>query len=469
MTLPKLRNRADLLCVILLVALCWLFFWRMLTPNVVNQQSLVEGDFSGQFVAFAQYQAVRLGQGEVPLWNPYTNGGHPFLADTQAAVFYPPRLLTIALLNLSGGATRQRMHDALQEEMTLHTLIASLLMYALLRRLTRGQHYSVVAGLVAGVTFAYGGYLTGYPQLQLAVMEAGVWLPLALLGIHEATRHERVGWRWFLLAGFALGLSFLAGHPQTTLFFIYTALAYLGYRCIVQHRSWRVFVVGTAIFGLLGAALGAVQLIPGWEYSQLTARSTLNFDALGNGFPFQDILQIVFPGFISVWSPLYFGIVGLALAIYAIWRRVEGTIFWLGAAIVALALSFGHSTILYDLVYNFAPGFTLFREQERMAYIVAVAASILAGLGTVALLQPSNVQPRRYKVVLWTIAALPAILSAGLFVNWLIASGADGKRLGLVIFTLIVAVLAALILTDSIIRWQTRWRACAIVGLVVFD
>src|SRR5258707_7058494 len=75
MTLPKLRNRADLMSVILLIALCWLFFWRMLTPNAVNQQSLVEGDFSGQFVAFAQYQAVRLGQGEVPLWNPYNNGG----------------------------------------------------------------------------------------------------------------------------------------------------------------------------------------------------------------------------------------------------------------------------------------------------------------------------------------------------------------------------------------------------------
>src|SRR5258707_3781898 len=202
---------------------------------------------------------------------------------------------------MTGGSTPQRMYDALQKEMILHTLIASLLMYALLRRLTLGQPYSVVAGLIAGITFAYGGYLTSYPQLQLAVMEAGLWLPLGLLGKHEATRHERIGWRWFLLACFALGLSFLAGHPQTTLFFIYTALAYLGYRCIVQHHSWRIFFIGAAVFGLLGAGLAAVQLIPGWEYSQLTARSTLNFDALGNGFPFQDVLQIIFPGFISVW------------------------------------------------------------------------------------------------------------------------------------------------------------------------
>src|SRR4051794_36158991 len=102
MTIGGRRISVDLLSAFLLIVLCWLFYWRLLTPNTLNQQSLVEGDFSGQFVAFAQYQAIRLGQGEIPLWNPYNNGGHPFLADTQAAVFYPPRLLTIAALNVTG-------------------------------------------------------------------------------------------------------------------------------------------------------------------------------------------------------------------------------------------------------------------------------------------------------------------------------------------------------------------------------
>src|SRR5512140_2234049 len=145
------RLRADILAVTLLTALCWLFYWRLLTPNVINQQSLVEGDFSGQFVAFAQYQATRFAQGEVPLWNPYNNGGHPFLADTQSAVFYPPRLITIAILNATGGSTPQRMYDALQKEMVAHALIAALLMYAFMRRLTLDDPHSVIAGLIAGI------------------------------------------------------------------------------------------------------------------------------------------------------------------------------------------------------------------------------------------------------------------------------------------------------------------------------
>src|SRR5256885_15927162 len=95
----------DHVAILLLIGLCWLFNWRLLTPNPLNQQSFVEGDFSGQFVAFAHYQAVRFSQGEVPLWNPFNYGGHPFLADTQSAVFYPPRLITIAILNLTGGST----------------------------------------------------------------------------------------------------------------------------------------------------------------------------------------------------------------------------------------------------------------------------------------------------------------------------------------------------------------------------
>ncbi|MCC7451163.1 MAG: YfhO family protein [Anaerolineae bacterium] len=514
------RIPADLLSILLLIALCWLFYWRLLTPNPLNQQSLVEGDFSGQFVAFAHYQAVRFAQGEVALWNPYNNGGHPFLADTQSAVFYPPRLITIALLNATGGSTPQRMYDALQKEMVAHALIASLLMYAFVRRLTknltlnpspqaerdfntapdspssRGERGaggdvnplpSVTAGLVAGVAFAYGGYLTGYPQLQLAVMEAGVWLPLASLGIYEATRvaspsllaERGLGGevRWFAIAGIALGLSFLAGHPQTSLFFGYMALAYLLWRVASQRQSWRVLVIGALIFGVIGGGLAAVQLIPGWEYTWLTARTALNFDAMGNGFPFYDVFQMLFPGIFSLWSPLYVGIVGLTLAIYAVWRRVNGAIFWIVLAIIALGLSFGQRTIIYDLFYNLVPGFSLFRGQERSAYVIAVSLSVLAGLGTAAILTPvgAGFKPaptqRFYKWFVWGVVVLAFSLGAALFVNWLTTPSADGKKLGLVTFSLLIAALYA--------GWYTwvgatresplRWQAYGLLALLIFE
>ena len=225
--LHQLTRHKDIHAIAMLVLLWLLFFWRLFTPIAADQASLKQGDFSGQFVAFGAYQYERLTRGEIPLWNPYNNGGLPFIADTQAAVFYPPRWLTIALSDLAGGWS----YNSLQMEMTAHVLLYTLLMYAFMRRLTLRNKLSHLAALAASVIIGYGGYTTGYPPLQLAVLEAATWLPLTLLGIVEATRRRALEPRFLALAGCALGLSWMAGHPQTSWFASYLAVAYLAYRC----------------------------------------------------------------------------------------------------------------------------------------------------------------------------------------------------------------------------------------------
>ncbi|MDW8298923.1 MAG: YfhO family protein [Anaerolineae bacterium] len=465
----------DLLSVALLGALCWLFYWRLLTPNVLDQVSFVEGDFSGQFVAFAHYQAQRLGAGEVPLWNPYNLGGHPFLADTQSAVFYPLRLLSIALLNLTGGSTPQRMYAALQAEAVAHALIGSLLMYAFCRTLIPTA-YSVPAALIGAITFAYGGFLTGYAPLQLAIMEAAVWLPLALLGILQATRlPERIAWKWFVISGIALGLTLLAGHPQTALYVIYLCLAYLLWRSGGRASGKvRTFIGGALIFGAVGGGLAAVQLLHGWEYLSATTRGTLGFEAKGNGFPFHDLLQIIFPGLFSLYSPLYFGITALMLLIYSAARLRPAEIFWFGVLFIALGLSFGKGAILYDLFYQFAPGFSLFRQQERAAYLVAVAAAVLAAQGASDILEDTakDALARRYVTIFLGIAASALSFSLAAFIEWLSATEESAANFQRTAFSLLIALLAALLLINLATyrnRYWLQWRAAALLALVVFE
>jgi hypothetical protein len=379
------RPHPDLIAVALLIGLWLLFFWRLFTPVQADQASLKQGDFSGQFVAFAGYQYARFAAGEIPLWNPYNNGGLPFIADTQAAVFYPPRLLTIALARLSGGWS----YHALELEMTAHVLLYTLLMYLFVRRLTQNQPGTHVAGLVAAIIGGYGGFMTGYPPLQLALMEAAIWLPLATLGIHEATAHPTEGARfrvlYLLLTGFALGLSWLAGHPQTSFLLTYLLIAYFAYRVYVRRLPLVSFVIGVAIFGLVAFGLSAVQLLPGFEYLGQTTRAGFGYDAKGNGFPFQDVIQFIFPGIVSLWSPLYVGFTGLVLAVIAAWRRVSEARFWAGIAAFALLWSFGANGVLYPLLYNILPGLRYFRGQERAAYLVANSLAILAAFGAVYL------------------------------------------------------------------------------------
>ena len=476
----RARRAPDALAVLALVALWGLYFWRILTPQAQDAVSLTAGDFSGQFVAFFGYQVERLSAGEVPLWNPDNYAGHPFLADTQSAVFYPPRLLTVAAVEISGDTSPGALYTALQMEMALHVLLGTLLMYAFVRRLAARDLgappiAAVTGGLVAALTFGYGGFLSGYPQLQLAILEAGIWLPLALLAILEATRGSRPGWPCLLLAGVAAGLSLMAGHPQTTWFMLILALAFLAVRLWRGADDWRGFARdftgAAAVFGIVAGGLAAVQLLPGLEYLRHATRLDMSFDAKSNGFPYSDLAQILFPNFITLFSPLYFGIAGLVLAIWAAARRAPFSAFFGIAALLALALSFGGGTAVYDAVYLLLPGASWFRGQERAAFVVAGCASVLAGIGAADLLThthaPATVRALRRALI--ALAGGSALAALGLFGAWIADRGKFAPALQSAMFTALLAALALALLPWLLRGPASGGRAALLVALIVFD
>lgn len=471
--MKRLRSlRPDLLAVVVLVLLWLLFFWRLFTPNSADQSALKQGDFSGQFVTFAAYQYQRFSQGEVPLWNPYNNGGLPFIADTQAAVFYPPRLLTIGLSSLSGGWT----YHALELEMTFHVLAFTLMMYAFIRRSTG----SVFGGLVAAIVAGYGGYLSGYPPLQLALLEAGIWLPLALLGIREATRETHMRWRWLCLTGLALGLSWMAGHPQTSFFLTYLLIAYYAYCLWTMPKTaplWRRlirFVAGGAVFGGIAFGLAAVQLIPGAEYLLRTTRAGFGYDAKSNGFPLQDVAQFIIPGVVSLYSPLWVGIGGLALALVAVWRRLPQALFWGAVALVALFWSFGGNSFVYPLLYNILPGLFFFRGQERAAYLVVNSLAILAGIGAAWLMrwnaESELVAGIRLRLALNRAVWVALVLCGIMFILLIDNGAAYGRVSGTFALVLLVTIGLYLLVTVAFARQQRRvlWLLPALIMLELF-
>ena len=90
-----------LIAVIALTVLWVLFFWRLLTPTAADRVIFENGDFPLHFYSYSSYQAERLWDGELPLWNPYNYGGDPFAANVQFESWYPPRLVAIALAGLA--------------------------------------------------------------------------------------------------------------------------------------------------------------------------------------------------------------------------------------------------------------------------------------------------------------------------------------------------------------------------------
>ena len=462
----KLVHNTDARAVAALLLLWLLFFWRLFTPIAVDQASLEKGDFSGQFVAFGAYQYQRISQGEIPLWNPYNNGGLPFIADTQAAVFYPLRWLTIGLSALGGGWS----YNALQMEMTLHVLLYTLLMYLFVRRLTLADPRSPLAAFCAAVIIGYGGYTTGYPPLQLAVLEAAIWLPLAALGILEATRAGRVAPRFIALAGFGLGLSWLAGHPQTSWFLTYLVAAYLAYRCYAGHVGWRQFLGGLGLLSTIAFGVSAVTLLPGLEYLQLTSREELGFAAKGNGFPIKDIVQFVFPSSVSQWSPLYVGLPALFFAAVAVFRKESDSRFWLIAALVGLLHSLGENSAFYALTYNFVPGLRFFRGQERAAFVVANSLAVLAGLGIAAATTWPNHLYRKRALRLWTaFTALVSGIAILAFFAWTADAGAWGDLFSIALRSALVALVALLLLRRLLADPGRLTYQLALAALIAFE
>lgn len=465
------RARRDLLSptfvsVLVLVLLWALFAWRLLTPNPADRVVFAEGDFTLHYYPFASYQAERVWQGELPLWNPYNHAGDPFAANVQWGTWSPVRWLTI-LLSGSGGLSI----EAYQFEVAIHILMASLFTYAFLR-VIMSSPWTALAG---AILFAYGGYLTGYPILQPSVMYAAVWLPLALLGVYASV--HRPGWApgGVAGAGLAIGVSFFGGHPQTTMYLTYLALAYLAFEGWRARVRWTGLLWRAALMGVIGGGVAAVLLLPAAEFAGLTSRiEAYGYLDKSGGFMPIELLGVVLPLLGDGWSPLYIGVAGLLLAVGALLRPRREHWFWLGVAVVALWLGMGRNSIVYDAFYSAAPGFSTFRQQERVAYLFSFALTVLAAYQLDWLLCDRNApgvgQARnRFE----RVAGIHLIAAAGALALAIVAAGARPVDLtGSPLPNVLAFVTVVSLLFNGWLRWQRAdagpaWRSAGLLSLLL--
>lgn len=391
------RWLGDLAACVLLVVLWGAFFARAL-PVHEHAQRPAQGDFYGQFYTFSLYQFNRMTAGELPLWNPYNHAGFPFIADPQTAVFYPPRLLMIAAANTTSAGWNV---DALLLEGLLHFLLASLGWYAFLRVLTHERVTSIPAAFSGSVVAVYGGFLTGYPLLQLAILEGAVWLPFTLAALRLAVQQGAARWGWLMAASAALGLSWLAGHSQTAWFCTVLGVSFLFYQSWQQRLKPQIAGLMLVAFGCITFGTTAVTLLPGLEYLRSTSRADMDFAQKANGFPLRDVVQMIVPGVVSLYSPLFISVTGLSVALWAL--RDRSAWFWGGVALVALLLSFGGNAQFYGLVYPLPTGLSFFRGQERFAFLVNAGLAVMVAYGVTVAVAARPQQWRRY-VRWWFIA-----------------------------------------------------------------
>ena len=136
-------------------------------------------------------------------------------------------------------------------------------------------------------------------------------------------RPER--WRWWVAAALAYAAAFLAGHSQTFLFLSYAVAGWILFLLIAAGGNrartlWRV----AAFYGLF-LALSAAQLLPSLEFAGLSVRANVDYAFVSGGFPLRDTWQMLLPGVVSTFSPLYVGLIPLGLALVGVVFGVRRT------------------------------------------------------------------------------------------------------------------------------------------------
>lgn len=444
-----MRRWRDIGATAALAVLTIVFFWPMIHPGR-PRLFIVRGDFSQQFFPYRWFAAHEWHAGRIPLWNPYIFAGHPFLADIQSAVFYPPAFLSAYI-----GGFFHFPYIFVELEVVAHTFLAGFFTYVLGRILFQ----QTLPALVSAVLFAFSGFITSYPAQQLAVLETAVWLPLLVVWIELAARQPRRRRTFLAAAAVTFGIAILAGHSQTDLYIGYASLGYALVRLHYAGESW-IWSIGAAVgVGFVGLLVAGIQIGPTLEFLGYSTRQHMSYLEAASGYRISSLPEVLVP----LWhgeKALSIGIVGFLLAVYGGW--VTGrtpVVYWGGVAIVALILSVGGATPLFWVMYHVAPGWDLFRDQERSAYLYAFGGSVLAG-AAVAHLQKNKPQIKTIRCVAGALVVAAAVAGALSVVRQPLAE--PGLWTSLRIDALALVAGAVLLLV-----WQSFRRLDAVIGLAL--
>jgi len=347
------------------------------------------GDLTSQFAPWRAFAAASIHAGHLPLWNPYTYAGEPFLGGFQSAVLYPPNAVFLVL----------PLARAINASIFLHLLILAWGMYRWALR--RGLHPAAAGA--CGAILTLGGAV--FPHIyagHLSNICTMAWAPWILGGLESWwTERRRAG---LFEASAAICLQILAGHVQYVFF---TGIA-AGLHALVwsaaDGSARRRAVPAVAGCYAVAAALAAAQLLPGFAAaSEGIRQGKLGFAfASMFSFPPENFLTLVAPGFFGdflhnpYWGRWYIsemevfvGAAGLVLvatgAFVADARRRARLDLTLAGLLFLLAL--GANTPLYNLLYDFVPGIGQFRGMSKFVFPAMIFVALALGAGADALIR----------------------------------------------------------------------------------
>src|ERR1019366_364555 len=252
-------------------------------------------DFVEQEFPFRTLAASSLAQGILPHWNPYVFAGMPFLADVQVAFWYPINMAQA--LFVSGGYLSPVV---MEWAILLHFAVAGFGMYWFTKKIFELDDWSA---LFAGIAYGFSGYITAQSIHQMIVYHIALFPFVAYFFIRGFD-----SWKYAIAGGLILGMMYLAGHPQSTLYFTFFLAVLAVYEIVHRMRPksgtldlWTVARMALPV--VIGFGIFAIQFLPSQELAGLSRRDTITYEkSLDGSLTWGHVLTFVLPRLFGVTS-----------------------------------------------------------------------------------------------------------------------------------------------------------------------
>lgn len=354
----------------------------------------VRQEFPWRFLAVSLEKS-----GLLPLWNPYSFGGTPLLANFQTAAFYPLNILLFIFPFAIGWSLL----------VLLQPLLAGLFLYFYLR----SHRLSGLSSFFGGVIFAFCGFSTAWLEWG-SIGNTALWLPLVLLAIdkifftflpqeivkgkaqiEKLQSNKKHTALWSAIFVLSLTFSFFAGHTQTFFYLFIVAGVYILARWLQIRR--RISLLGYFLLLIcLFLILTLIQWLPTAQFALLSARNADQLNAWlkpGWFIPWQQLIQFVAPDFfgnpttLNYWGTWnygelvgYVGIAPLIFALYGMFFRKDRKTLFFGTFFF-LSLIFSLPTIIAKLPFLWHIPFLSTEQPTRLLFLTDFSLSVLAALG----------------------------------------------------------------------------------------
>lgn len=366
--------------------------WSEAAPN--RPYDVLQMDACLQFYVWRDLVFESWGKGQIPLWNPYSFGGAPLLANSQSGALYPLHIL-MGVLHVPTGM-------AVTLLAWFHLTWAGLGLFFLCRRLG-GTDWGAC---LAGISFSLSAFMVSWTGLA-SVITTVAWIPWCLWAVVGLWSEEH--WRRSAaLLATCFAMMVLGGHLQFAAFG-FMAIAAFGLGSAWEWRaSWRRILAGLGGL-MLGALVASPHLIPVLQYSQLSHRrapatmagweayqasglrwwelaSIGSGDLLGSPGSFGPAtigpVSTFWPTFVKqganyAESAIAVGAVILALAAMSLFSRTRGSISLGLVALLGLAIATA-SPLAQGLYFGF-PGWSATGSPGRASVMVVLSLCALAG------------------------------------------------------------------------------------------